>query len=415
MQRDRLSLPIFTRLVAVPGVAPLRKALGALLAVPLLAAPSLGAQDVQGSARSTLPTAERANSGSSTASTRTPAVQDPTGGATSISLVTAQVTCLQSIRDQATGSCLNASSAPTFGLLWPYPGINNVVGGLSDFVGGGESNQATGAWSTVGGGNNNVASGVNGTIAGGKDNTASFTNCTVGGGELNSALSGGSTVGGGGNNAASGASATVAGGQSNTASGTRAAVPGGQANTAGGDWSFAAGRRAKANHAGAFVWGDSNNVDKPSSAANEFNVYASGGVRLFTDSGATTGAMLAAGSGTWSTLSDRHAKENVEPVDSRRVLEGVLAMPVATWSYKAQDGAVRHMGPMAQDFHRAFGLGVSDKMIDSVDPDGVAFAAIQGLNARLQAELADLRAEKDAEIDELLTRIERLEAGHPDR
>lgn len=105
------------------------------------------------------------------------------------------------------------------------------------------------------------------------------------------------------------------------------------------------------------------------------------------------------------------SSRTVEPVNTREVLDGVLALPLATWNYKAQDGAVRHMGPMAQDFHRAFGLGVSDKRIDSVDPDGVAFAAIQGLAAKLQAELADLRAEKDAEIDELLARIERLEAG----
>ncbi len=50
------------------------------------------------------------------------------------------------------------------------------------------------------------------------------------------------------------------------------------------------------------------------------------------------------------------------------------------------------MGPMAQDFHAAFGLGVSDKMIDTVDPDGVALAAIQGLHA----EIAEVRAEMEA-------------------
>ena len=60
------------------------------------------------------------------------------------------------------------------------------------------------------------------------------------------------------------------------------------------------------------------------------------------------------------------------------------------------------MGPMAQDFHAAFGLGVSDKLIDTIDPDGVALAAIQGLHALVQ--------EKDAEIDELRARLERLEA-----
>ena len=64
----------------------------------------------------------------------------------------------------------------------------------------------------------------------------------------------------------------------------------------------------------------------------------------------------------------------------RAVLDRVVAMPLATWNYKEQDDSIRHMGPMAQDFHAAFGLGVSDKLIDTVDPDGVALAAIQGLN-----------------------------------
>ena len=80
----------------------------------------------------------------------------------------------------------------------------------------------------------------------------------------------------------------------------------------------------------------------------------------------------------------------------------MVEIPIATWNYKAQDESVRHMGPMAQDFHAAFGLGVSDKLIDTIDPDGVALAAIQGLNALVR--------EKDAEIAELRERLERLEA-----
>ena len=74
------------------------------------------------------------------------------------------------------------------------------------------------------------------------------------------------------------------------------------------------------------------------------------------------------------------------------------------------------MGPMAQDFRTAFGLGVSDKLIDTIDPDGVALAAIQGLNALVQDNDQRL-AEKDAQIaelrtakDELVARVQRLEA-----
>ena len=68
-----------------------------------------------------------------------------------------------------------------------------------------------------------------------------------------------------------------------------------------------------------------------------------------------------------------------------------------------------------QDFHAAFGLGVSDKLIDTIDPDGVALAAIQGLNAIVEENKA-LLAEKDALIAKneaqsaaLQARLERLE------
>jgi len=42
------------------------------------------------------------------------------------------------------------------------------------------------------------------------------------------------------------------------------------------------------------------------------------------------------------------------------------------------------MGPMAQDFWAAIGLGDSDKSITTVDADGVALAAIQGLHQVVQ-------------------------------
>jgi hypothetical protein len=63
------------------------------------------------------------------------------------------------------------------------------------------------------------------------------------------------------------------------------------------------------------------------------------------------------------------------------VLERLAAVPISTWNYRAQDDAIRHMGPMAQDFWAAFELGLGDTGIDTIDPDGVALAAIQGLHA----------------------------------
>ena len=102
--------------------------------------------------------------------------------------------------------------------------------------------------------------------------------------------------------------------------------------------------------------------------------------------------------------SDRNAKENIQPVDSRAVLDKVASMPVSEWSYK-HDPSSRHVGPMAQDFYAAFGLGYDDKGIATVDADGVALAAIQGLNRKVEEQLKS----KDARIAELEERLARLE------
>jgi hypothetical protein len=53
------------------------------------------------------------------------------------------------------------------------------------------------------------------------------------------------------------------------------------------------------------------------------------------------------------------------------------------WSYKTEDG-VSHVGPMSEDFYVAFGHGPSEKSISTVDADGVALAAIQGLYELVQ-------------------------------
>src|SRR2546422_1818102 len=37
-----------------------------------------------------------------------------------------------------------------------------------------------------------------------------------------------------------------------------------------------------------------------------------------------------------------------------------VALPVQTWEYKS-DGATRHLGPVAQDFYAAFGVGPDDR------------------------------------------------------
>jgi len=149
-----------------------------------------------------------------------------------------------------------------------------------------------------------------------------------------------------------------------------------------------------------------------STDANSVTMRASGGYRFFTDANATTGASLAAGSGSWTSMSDRNAKENFDAADARAVLEKVVALPVLTWNYKSQDAGIRHIGPMAQDFKATFGVGESDTGIATVDADGVALAAIQGLNEKVEVrdQRSEARIQKlEAENVELRKRLTELE------
>ena len=104
--------------------------------------------------------------------------------------------------------------------------------------------------------------------------------------------------------------------------------------------------------------------------------------------------------------SDRNLKENFAVISPAEVLEKVSALPICRWNFKG-DHATPHLGPMAQDFHAAFGLGTDDKHIATVDADGVALAAIQGLSQKMDSEAAALRAE-NAELKQELMELKQL-------
>jgi hypothetical protein len=89
-------------------------------------------------------------------------------------------------------------------------------------------------------------------------------------------------------------------------------------------------------------------------------------------------------SGTINGSSDRNVKEHFSPVSARDILEKVSALPISEWNYKADNETLRHIGPVAQDFYAAFNVGMDDRHISMVDADGVALAAIQGLNQKLE-------------------------------
>ena len=166
-----------------------------------------------------------------------------------------------------------------------------------------------------------------------------------------------------------------------------------------------------------FAWGDYSTPTKiVADQLYQFKVRATGGVRFVTNSTDTAGVVLFGGNSAWSSISDRNMKRDFKDLDGDDVLARIAQMPVTEWGYKAQDASIRHMGPMAQDFHAAFGLGEDPLRISTIDADGVALAAVKALEARTSG----MRASDDAldervaalarENDELRARLTRLEA-----
>ena len=116
--------------------------------------------------------------------------------------------------------------------------------------------------------------------------------------------------------------------------------------------------------------------------------------------------------GGFAFSSDRNLKGRFAPLNPQDVLARVAALPVTSWVYTNNVGA-RHIGPMAQDFHAAFQMnGDDDKHINVGDETGVALAAIQGLNQKLEADSQSSEAKiqkLEAENTKLKARLDRLE------
>ncbi|MBZ0222833.1 MAG: tail fiber domain-containing protein [Dokdonella sp.] len=129
------------------------------------------------------------------------------------------------------------------------------------------------------------------------------------------------------------------------------------------------------------------------------------------DASTGNGAYLSGG-GVWTNASSRFFKQGFADVNPADVLGKLVKMPIQTWTYLdggATDG--RHLGPVAEDFATAFGLGQDSQHISTVDANGVALVAIQGLNSKLEGDNAELRGRLDqvqAENAALRERIEKL-------
>jgi hypothetical protein len=239
-------------------------------------------------------------------------------------------------------------------------------------------------------------------------------------------------------NSWAGGNSPVASGQSAFAfgDGVRAGGTGsvalGYRTTANNDYSVAIGFRASNNgKTGTLVLGDQSATDSVlNQANNELRARYAGGFRFRTSTaangtlgvGGNTGCDLPGGSGTFTCSSSRTLKESFRAVDGEDVLLRIRATPVTTWSYIAEGRQVRHMGPVAEDFRAAFGLGAGSTSIGLGDIDGVNFAGVQALEARTaalqrqvdakSARVAQLEAELAAtrrQLADLAARVDRME------
>jgi hypothetical protein len=270
-----------------------------------------------------------------------------------------------------------------------------TIGGGGDPAGPDGQNVVTDDFGTVGGGFGNQA--------GDAGTTDDAYGATVSGGVFNRAQALSSTVGGGLLNEATGMQSTVGGGIRNVASGLSSTVPGGSGG--------------KATHAGSFVWADAAGPDFASQAANQFRARSTGGAQFVSavnSAGtATAGVALAAGGGSWASISDRSLKENFAAVDGGEILRRLSAVSITRWNLKAQNPAIKHLGPMAQDFYAAFGLGEDERYINSADIDGIALVSIQALHQLVTTleQKATAVDRKAADLERKMAEVERIATG----
>ena len=86
------------------------------------------------------------------------------------------------------------------------------------------------------------------------------------------------------------------------------------------------------------------------------------------------------------------------------MLSRLRGIDVSTWNYITEGRNVRHMGPMAEDFYKAFQLGTGNTSIGVQDLTGVSLAAIKELNQR-----TDELQQKTVEVEQLREQVNQLE------
>ncbi len=269
-------------------------------------------------------------------------------------------------------------------------------------------------------GDNSTASG-DGSTAAGENSTASTTCATAMG---NSVFAGGYGATAFGTSTRASGNWSTATGYSTTASGILSTALG-MNTTASGDSSTALGTWVSTNDKnGACIIGDGSSAGTAtnSTANDQMTMRFAGGYRLFTNSGGTLGATLAAGGGSWASISDSTKKEHFAKADGEYFLQSISQLRLGSWNYKGQDAEhYRHYGPMAQEIFHYFGkdqLGTigNDTTLASADMDGIMMICLQALEKRTSelqkatAKIAELE-ERTSELQEAREKISALESS----
>ena len=193
--------------------------------------------------------------------------------------------------------------------------------------------------------------------------------------------------------------------------------------TASGGGAFAMGANITAGGTNSFVWGQNSNTTGSASIVLGINLFDGGhkgnamlgdtdpwnagsvgsgtddqmicrfnnGYYFLTGGNTNrTGIIATHGDNSWSAISDSNKKEKIVPVNGEELLNKISTFTLCTWNYKGQDPKTfRHYGPIAQDFHKAFGHDVygtigNDTLINQADFLGVSFTAIAALEKRTE-------------------------------
>jgi|GEM_PF-6249599 len=298
-------------------------------------------------------------------------------------------------------------------------GANNEIDTASSrsFIGAGSQNHIENSISSaiIAGTSNTITNGQYSIIGAGTDNTINAEFSFIAAGDDNNIAGGyGGFIGAGSDNYSSGTYTSIPGGINDTINGDYALIIGSYCDISA-DYATAIGKNATVNHDGSFVLGG-DDVTVSSSTTNQLTALFSGGIYFYTNSGTSIGARVTSGANSWSSVSDRNAKENIDFLSNKSAAEGLANLNISSWSYKSTpDFRIRNYGPMAQDFFRIFGKDEkgyfgTDTTIVPLHLTSIGISAVQHnaeIIGKMKLRLKEVRKKNDA-LEEELFELERM-------